>query len=121
MQPTDIAAEVKALGFSTIEAILNESEIANLLEQMPQVRAGMRNLLTLPFVFDLAQNARLLQFIYSVLGQNAFPFKATFFDKNPEANWLVPWHQDLTIPVDRQIDRPGWGPHQNRRLKVITE
>jgi ectoine hydroxylase-related dioxygenase (phytanoyl-CoA dioxygenase family) len=110
MQPTDTAAEVKDLGFSTVEAILTEPEIADLLEQMPQIRAGMRNLLTLPFVFELAQHPKLLQLVYSVLGPNAFPFKATFFDKKPEANWLVPWHQDLTIPVDRHIQHPDWGP-----------
>jgi ectoine hydroxylase-related dioxygenase (phytanoyl-CoA dioxygenase family) len=110
MGTTAIATEVKDLGFSTVEAILIEPEIASLLEQLPQVRAGMRNLLTLPFVSALAHHPKLLQAVQAVLGRNAFPFKATFFDKNPDANWLVPWHQDLTIPVDRQIEHPDWGP-----------
>lgn len=110
MYPTAIAAEVEDLGFSKVESIFTEQEITKLLEQLPHVRAGMRNLLALPFVSDLAQHPRLLHPVRSVLGWNAFPFKATFFDKNPEANWLVPWHQDLTIPVDRQVEHPGWGP-----------
>lgn len=114
MHPTVIAAEVEDLGFSKVESIFTEPEITKLLEQMPQTRAGMRNLLALPFISDLAQNPKLLQFVHSVLGHHAFVFKATFFDKNPEANWLVPWHQDLTIPVDRQfeypVEHPDWGP-----------
>jgi ectoine hydroxylase-related dioxygenase (phytanoyl-CoA dioxygenase family) len=110
MHPTAIAAEVEDLGFSKVESVFTVQDITKLLEQLPHVRAGMRNLLTLPFISDLAQHPRLLQSVRSVLGRNAFPFKATLFDKNPEANWLVPWHQDLTIPVDRQVEHPGWGP-----------
>jgi ectoine hydroxylase-related dioxygenase (phytanoyl-CoA dioxygenase family) len=110
MHPTVIAAEVKDLGFSKVEAILTESEITNLLTLMPQVRVGMRNLLDLPFVAGLAQHPQLLKYVQSILGHNAFAFKATFFDKHPGANWLVPWHQDLTIPVEHQLELPGWGP-----------
>jgi ectoine hydroxylase-related dioxygenase (phytanoyl-CoA dioxygenase family) len=32
------------------------------------------------------------------------------FDKPPEANWKVPWHQDLTIAVKEKRDTPGFGP-----------
>jgi ectoine hydroxylase-related dioxygenase (phytanoyl-CoA dioxygenase family) len=110
MSTTAIATEVQNLGFSIIEAILTEPEITNLLEQLPPVRAGMRNLLTLPCISELAQHHKLLQAVQAVLGRDALPFKATLFDKNPDANWLVPWHQDLTIPVDRQIEHPHWGP-----------
>jgi ectoine hydroxylase-related dioxygenase (phytanoyl-CoA dioxygenase family) len=33
------------------------------------------------------------------LGKDAKVVRAIFFDKTPEANWKVPWHQDLTIAV----------------------
>jgi ectoine hydroxylase-related dioxygenase (phytanoyl-CoA dioxygenase family) len=32
-----------------------------------------------------------------------------WFDKQPEANWRVPWHQDVHIPVTQCIAE-GWGP-----------
>jgi len=35
---------------------------------------------------------------------------ASCFDKSPEANWLVPWHQDLTIAVRARVDAKGYGP-----------
>jgi ectoine hydroxylase-related dioxygenase (phytanoyl-CoA dioxygenase family) len=40
--------------------------------------------------------------------QNFFLVRAIFFDKNPEANWSVPWHQDLAIAVEKQIETPGF-------------
>jgi ectoine hydroxylase-related dioxygenase (phytanoyl-CoA dioxygenase family) len=36
--------------------------------------------------------------------------RSIFFDKTPEANWGVPWHQDLTICVRERRDAPGFGP-----------
>src|SRR5206468_5123271 len=45
-----------------------------------------------------------------VLGPGAFAVRGLFFDKTPEANWKIPWHQDLTIAVRRRIETPGFGP-----------
>lgn len=36
--------------------------------------------------------------------------RGTLFDKTPSANWLVPWHQDLTICVKQRIEAAGYGP-----------
>jgi ectoine hydroxylase-related dioxygenase (phytanoyl-CoA dioxygenase family) len=44
------------------------------------------------------------------LGGEAFPFRATLFDKSPAANWLVVWHQDTALPLRERRDAPGWGP-----------
>jgi ectoine hydroxylase-related dioxygenase (phytanoyl-CoA dioxygenase family) len=38
------------------------------------------------------------------------PVRAIYFDKSAEANWLVPWHQDLTIAVRDAAEVPGFGP-----------
>ena len=39
-----------------------------------------------------------------------FPFNATFFDKSPDSNWLVAWHQDTALPLTEKCEIPGWGP-----------
>jgi ectoine hydroxylase-related dioxygenase (phytanoyl-CoA dioxygenase family) len=44
------------------------------------------------------------------LGATAIPFKATLFEKNPDANWLISWHQDTALPVSDRHDAVGWGP-----------
>ncbi len=36
--------------------------------------------------------------------------RGILFDKTADANWKVPWHQDLTIAVQEQHDVPGFGP-----------
>jgi ectoine hydroxylase-related dioxygenase (phytanoyl-CoA dioxygenase family) len=46
----------------------------------------------------------------AVLGLQAFPFRATLFDKSQAANWLVVWHQDTALPLQSRRDLPGWGP-----------
>jgi ectoine hydroxylase-related dioxygenase (phytanoyl-CoA dioxygenase family) len=36
--------------------------------------------------------------------------RGLLFNKLPEANWAVPWHQDLTIAVRERRQAPGFGP-----------
>src|SRR5205807_2460085 len=39
-----------------------------------------------------------------------FPAQAIYFDKSAERNWMVAWHQDLTIAVRERIEVAGFGP-----------
>ena len=36
--------------------------------------------------------------------------RGLLFDKSPDANWKVAWHQDLSIAVNRRVELPGFGP-----------
>jgi ectoine hydroxylase-related dioxygenase (phytanoyl-CoA dioxygenase family) len=70
---------------------------------------GVRNLLqTSPIVSSFANSSTIAEILRGALGREAFPVRAIFFDKTPEANWLVPWHQDLMIAVAGQIETPGF-------------
>lgn len=40
----------------------------------------------------------------------ARPVRAVMFDKTPEANWIVAWHQDRVIPVRERCEVEGFGP-----------
>ncbi|MEO7297389.1 MAG: phytanoyl-CoA dioxygenase family protein [Verrucomicrobiota bacterium] len=61
---------------------------------------GVRNLLGQSSqVSELASSERFSAILRSRLGTPTFPVRALFFDKTPDANWRVPWHQDLTIAV----------------------
>lgn len=46
----------------------------------------------------------------TVLGEAARPVRALLFDKTPDCNWSVGWHQDRTIAVRDSSDVPGFGP-----------
>jgi ectoine hydroxylase-related dioxygenase (phytanoyl-CoA dioxygenase family) len=72
---------------------------------------AMRNLLrNVPETRRLAKSGALRALVEPVLGPGAFVVRGLFFDKTPEANWGVPWHQDLTIAVRARTASPGYGP-----------
>jgi ectoine hydroxylase-related dioxygenase (phytanoyl-CoA dioxygenase family) len=95
-------------------------ELAEAIEQSPRDSASleregrvyaMRNLLQrVPQVRLLAESSALRALVEPVLGPGAFAVRGLLFDKNPGANWVVPWHQDLTIAVRQRRDVPGFGP-----------
>jgi len=80
----------------------------------PEVRKkrgvyGIRNLLEIcDAVRTLAADARIRQFPTAYLGDKAFAVRAIFFDKVPDANWSLFWHQDKVIAVNERIDVPGF-------------
>jgi ectoine hydroxylase-related dioxygenase (phytanoyl-CoA dioxygenase family) len=92
------SAEIEALAFSPEQSGLRRS------------RAGVRHLLGLPVVAQIANDPRLSVIAQQVLGNDAFPFRATLFDKNFDANWLITWHQDTALPLREKHEAPGWGP-----------
>ncbi len=61
-------------------------------------------------VAALAHDSRLLALAATVLGSKVQPYRATLFDKSPDSNWLVVWHQDTALPLRVRHDRSGWGP-----------
>ncbi len=90
-------------------------EVGGLLEafsraELPRSRAGLRHAMKLPAVASVAQDPRLMEVACATLGAEAFPFRATLFDKSPTANWLVVWHQDTALPLQERREIPGWGP-----------
>jgi len=45
-----------------------------------------------------------------LIGDKAFPVRAVAFDKTPELNWMVAWHQDRVVAVRERIEVAGFGP-----------
>ena len=70
---------------------------------------GLRNLLKmLPHVNALANSSEFKAILEKPLNKTFFPVRAIFFDKTPDANWRVAWHQDLTIAVAEKIETEGF-------------
>jgi ectoine hydroxylase-related dioxygenase (phytanoyl-CoA dioxygenase family) len=72
--------------------------------------AGRRGLLALPFIAALARSPAILSILRRHLAEEPRPVRGIFFDKSPEANWHVPWHQDLTLAVRARAEVPSFGP-----------
>ena len=105
--------DIEKKGFALIPSVYAKSHMDHLLDAIYQIgakrsRAGIRHAMTLSPVAGLAQELRA--FACDVLGPAAFPFRATLFDKSADSNWLVVWHQDTALPLERERHAAGWGP-----------
>lgn len=106
---------VKQEGFTIIPDVIGTSQISDLVHKLSgmelnRTRAGVRHALKYPVFTQFAQDERLLAIAKEILGGTAVPFRATLFDKSPDSNWLVVWHQDTALPLRARQDTPGWGP-----------
>jgi len=102
-------------GFSILPTVFSHREMERLkrdLEQsgLPRSKAGIRHALRQEGIRSLAADPDLLNFARRILGDQATAFRATLFDKSPQANWLVVWHQDTVLPIQERHDVCGWGP-----------
>lgn len=102
-------------GFGIVSSVISPGESDSLLAELNQAqlnrrRAGARHILRQPCVVRLARDPRVLGLAREVLGENAFPFRATLFDKSVDSNWLVVWHQDTALPLEGKRECEGWGP-----------
>jgi ectoine hydroxylase-related dioxygenase (phytanoyl-CoA dioxygenase family) len=106
---------VKEKGFTIIPDVVAPEDLRGLVEALSQAdltrsRAGIRHAMKLAPVNAVARKPGLLGIAREVLGAEAFPFRATLFDKSPTSNWLVVWHQDTALPLRKRREAPGWGP-----------
>lgn len=102
-------------GWAITPPVIPPLEVDRVLADLPpwiaEGRGGVRNLLeSLRSVRELATSAAVRSVAEAVLGGRAFAVRALLFDKTPEANWKVVWHQDLTIAVRRRVNAIGFGP-----------
>jgi len=106
-------SEIETQGFAFRRGALSPQSVADLIAALDMAGAagetyGLRNLLRRsPRVREIADALRTS--VAPVIGAGAFATRALLFDKLPRANWLVGWHQDLTIAVRERFDMEGFG------------
>jgi hypothetical protein len=103
-------------GFFMVEGLLAEAAVEQLIAFVEQNmgsngrRGGVRNLLDVATMRDLAESSSIREQAEAVLGRSARVVRGILFDKTENANWKVPWHQDVTIAVNRRVEAAGFGP-----------
>jgi hypothetical protein len=103
--------DIEELGFAMVPRVIEAGERRELLSTLgPVAGAGRRGLLSVPAVAAIARSEPLLKLVRPHSPSEPIPVRAIYFDKSAEGNWLVPWHQDLTIAVCRRGEVPGFGP-----------
>ena len=104
-------------GFVILSTIYGKKEIAHiktiLLQYFkdnvqPAHAYALRNLLhAIPALKPLLFTNNLTH-ILKKINPDLFLTKALYFDKTPESNWYVTWHQDTTIHVKEKIETEGF-------------
>ncbi len=115
------AEKIGTDGFIIIPDVLDSATVTSLLDQLEKVSVseavkrrgqsyfGIRNLLNaVPAVRDLAESSRIRLIVEPIVGERGKVVRGIFFDKTPEANWKVAWHQDVTIAVRQQKQVAGF-------------
>jgi hypothetical protein len=106
-----VSTAIERDGYAIVSRVLNAEARAALAAALgPAAEAGRRGLLREPAVHKLAQSEILLGLIRPILGPSCQPVRAIYFNKTAETNWLVPWHQDLTLALRAWVEAPGFGP-----------
>ncbi len=109
-------------GFVIIENVFTDEEINSMLfvisganTKKPTFRktndlfAIRQFLKELPGTREFIFNQKLNSIIVDLFGKDYSVVKSIYFDKPEQSNWAVPYHQDLTISVDKKIDIKGFG------------
>jgi hypothetical protein len=98
-------------GFTVASPVLDAAAQRDLIAALgPTGSAGRRGLLADPAVAVIARSEKFLALLRPHLPCEPVPVRAIYFDKTPETNWGVAWHQDLTIALRNRAEHPGFGP-----------
>ena len=117
-------------GFSVMENIYSDEEIQNILTIIDQTDSSNETfrktndlfairqfLREIPTVIDLIFTENLKSVMKEIIGGDFFVVKSIYFDKPETSNWYVPYHQDLTISVDKKMEIKNfelWTTKQNQ-------
>ena len=98
-------------GYVVLTHVVSETELLAIEAQLSSVAfdgAGTRNLLSASWCRELAECLRTRSIMATVLPPDAVAVQCTYFEKSADHNWLAALHRDLSIPVKRRIESPGW-------------
>ena len=95
-------------GYEIVDNVLAPDRIEQLLQLTVEFAgrgfAGARNLFDFAGIRELAVSPPLRRLVEPWLGESCFAVRALYFDKSPEANWKVPWHQDFKVTVRERTE-----------------
>ena len=126
--------ELAENGFTIVDNIYAIQEIAQILltiDQADKTKETFRKsadlfairqfLREIPETTNLVFNDKLKEAIRQLFGDNYFVVKSIYFDKPETSNWYVPYHQDLTISVDKKVALENFGPWTTKQNQFAVQ
>ncbi len=91
---------------SVIESIKNEVKKSQEAELKSGIRAADKKFKSIK---ALSNSEQFINLASPILDSKPEIVRVIYYDKTPEKNWLVTWHQDKTIALDSKEEIEGWG------------
>lgn len=117
INPDPYKLQLESNGFTTIKHVFSDLQIIRMLELIDQADTSkgtfrksadlfaIRQFLKeVPEINKLILNNEFKALIRDLFGSDYFIVKSIYFDKPEQSNWFVPYHQDLTISVDKKAE-----------------
>jgi len=119
----DVLKQLEIEGFAIARGVLDDASCDALIEAVGSLgtqaavreKSGatyaVRRICELaPAVARFSTSPQVRSLIEPLVGPSARVVRSLLFDKTADANWKVPWHQDLTIAVRERREAIGFGP-----------
>ncbi|XVJ70201.1 MAG: phytanoyl-CoA dioxygenase family protein [Rhizobacter sp.] len=93
-----------------LRQVLTTADVARLLASLPETASlsgGARCLLDESWCAALAEELRSHPLLQDLLGPQSVAVQCTYFEKSSNRNWLVPMHQDRSVPVANKVIGAG--------------
>ncbi|MCB0712343.1 MAG: phytanoyl-CoA dioxygenase family protein [Ignavibacteriae bacterium] len=108
-----IETELQRAGFAIVEDVYTDEEVSGILSLLNakgiEKKFGVRELLiACPELKEKVFTEKLLNLVDSISPACTTVVKAIYFDKPPSANWIVNWHQDLTVNLKEKRETPNF-------------
>lgn len=97
-------------GFAIVPKCLAAEMVKHLSVHLGDEKHAQRNLLCDEMVRRLAASEPVKALLDSLFSKKSFAVRRILFNKTPDANWKVVWHQDRTIAVCERKEVAGFGP-----------
>lgn len=116
---SNLLKKLEYKGFAVLRYVYSKKDVNQIkllvhqyfLRHPEKEQYAIRNLLTeIPELKEVAINVNLRN-ILKKISPAFFLTKAIFFDKTPDSNWYVTWHQDITVNVKDKVETSefsGW-------------
>jgi ectoine hydroxylase-related dioxygenase (phytanoyl-CoA dioxygenase family) len=124
--PTTYGNDIEERGFAIVENVLTLKEVVALRAAIEQAIAksedsssvrdrggvyAIRNVTeVVPEIRALHRHPGITKLVAPILGEQALLVRGLMFDKSPESNWGIFWHQDLSIAVRQREEIHEFGP-----------
>lgn len=111
-------------GFEIIENVYSKKEVNEILQIVASKKIenkfGVRAfLMDHPEIVSKIFTKKLIDIIHTIAPNCNKSIKSIYFDKPPHANWIVNWHQDLTINlVEKRVTQgfKNWRTNNERTI-----